>query len=109
MAMLGRDDQVPFGTFLGRLYERYGIIVGTGEARYLLPVGSQLNVVDGQLGAVPLGQVLDDRRDVDVAAEALHGRLDAGDGRSLGGALAPLDVATIPDRGEFGEIEGHAD
>jgi hypothetical protein len=33
MAMLGRADQLPFGTFLEKLYERYGIVVGPGEAR----------------------------------------------------------------------------
>jgi hypothetical protein len=33
MAMMGRNDQLPFGIFLERLYERYGIIVGPGEAR----------------------------------------------------------------------------
>lgn len=33
MAMLGRDEHVPFGTFLERLHIRYGIVIGPGEAR----------------------------------------------------------------------------
>lgn len=33
MAMLERNDQLPFGAFLEQLYIRYGIIVGPGEAR----------------------------------------------------------------------------
>jgi hypothetical protein len=33
MSMLGRDNQLPFGTFLEQLQARYGIIVGPGEAR----------------------------------------------------------------------------
>lgn len=33
MAILGRNSQAPFGTFLEQLYTRYGIIIGPGEAR----------------------------------------------------------------------------
>jgi hypothetical protein len=33
MAMLRREEQMQFGTFLEHLYDRYGIVVGPGEAR----------------------------------------------------------------------------